>query len=92
MSFNNITEIREANAAAGHYWFNESCRAETKILGGRYWVESRPRERVPSDHPEGARWYAAVKANDDGTVEWFDTNHTRMESFEAARELLNSVL
>ncbi|WP_195165881.1 hypothetical protein [Mycobacteroides abscessus] len=44
MGFNNIAEVKKANKALGHHWFDpdpsREHRVETEVLGGFYWVES----------------------------------------------------
>ncbi|MGI6797959.1 hypothetical protein [Gordonia sihwensis] len=93
MPFEKISEIRSANAAIGHHWFETAgCRAETPILGGRYWVESRPAVDDPRDVPDGRRWYAAVQAADDGSVRWVDHNQNRLDSLEEARAMIDALL
>lgn len=94
MPYSTISEIMSANKAVGHYWFNEPCRAETPILGGYYWVESRPiheEDHSLADFPTG-RSYAPVVASDDGTVNWLDTDATRLPTLAEARARIDAVL
>lgn len=85
--YKTITEIKAANKALGHFWFDQPCRTETPILGGYYWVESRPRDDDP-----GRRWYAPVKADDEGMVFWVDTNANRLDTLDAARAVIDEIL
>jgi hypothetical protein len=94
MPYSSISEIQAANKALGHYWFDEPCRAETPILGGYYWVESRPvneRDHDLADFPSG-RSYAPVVASDDGRVDWLDSNAIRLATLGEARALIDAVL
>lgn len=44
--FKNITEVKKANKAIGHHWFDRDTieyhgsKVETPVMGGFYWVES----------------------------------------------------
>jgi hypothetical protein len=61
-----LPTILRANKAIGHYWFEHDpvrvYRRETKLLGGRYWVES-------SWNYDGTkREYLAVAADPNGGI------------------------
>ncbi|WP_336794399.1 hypothetical protein [Gordonia malaquae] len=84
MPFSTITEIRNANKAAGGAWFDQPCRAETAIIDGHYWVESRAK----AHHEGDGRWYAAVHVTDDGRVKYLDHDQTRLDSVDAARQTI----
>lgn len=91
MVYKTISEIKEANRRAGFFWFDESCRAETPIRGGSYWVESRPRHDSEIS-TSGSRWYAPVVALDDGSVDWVDNTATRLETFAEAKAMLDNAV
>lgn len=63
--FRNITEVKRANRAIGHHWFNAKLgRAVTPLMGGFYWVEAVP------NYDGMATDYMAVGASPDGAVQY----------------------
>ncbi|MGI6797972.1 hypothetical protein [Gordonia sihwensis] len=90
MPYATITEIQAANRALNRYWFDRESNPETEIIGGHYWVESRPR-RDSSARP-GDRWYAAVRADDDGSVSYLDSSRCSLESLDEALADITAVL
>lgn len=94
--FRNITEVKKANKAAGHFWFSPATikaftsRVESPIMGGRYWVEST------TNADDTDREYKLVVAHDSGDVQYltqpgtytvfrFDT---RVEALDALTEYI----
>jgi len=94
MPYTTINEIKAANKALGHYWFDEPCRAETPIIAGYYWVESRPIDEDDYSHAEfpSGRSYAPVIASDDGEVNWLDHDARRLATLDEARALIDAAL
>lgn len=85
--FKNITEVKRANKAAGHYWFSvKDSRRVSPLIGGRYWVESnRPfRDNEP-------RKIQAAGAADNGEVTWLKGGDT-FESVDAAKAYIRDVI
>ena len=70
MTYRNITEIKQANKAIGHYWFSPATikhfasRVESPIMEGRYWVESTRN----SDNSD--REYKLCRVDDDGVIQY----------------------
>ena len=68
-TYRNVEEIREANAAAGLFFFSPSTmrffdsRVGSRVYGGRYFVTS---ERFSEASP---RLYTVRRAEDDGSIE-----------------------
>lgn len=87
--YNNISEIKKANKERGHFWFNEDCRAETGIIEGRYWIESRPKDLRGE---ETGRTYGVVMAEDNGEVRWVDSEAILLPTFEEAKAVLDKHL
>lgn len=66
--YRNITEVKRANKAIGHHWFEydptREHRRETPIIGGFYWVESL------WNFDKTARLFVAVAASPDGSIQY----------------------
>jgi hypothetical protein len=87
--YKNFTEIRRANKAIGHHWFEvdptRNHRRETVLLGGRYWVESR-------DNFDGtAREYLAVAADPNGRVSYLH-GAQRFATLAQARAIIDTII
>ena len=88
-TYRNITEVKKANKAVGHYWFSPdtikhfASRVETPIMGGRYWVEST-RNADDSD-----REYKLCAASDDGVVGYLHDDKRNILRFASRTEALD---
>jgi hypothetical protein len=69
MTFFTIQQIKDANKAAGHFFFSPSTmtffrsRVLRGVIGGHYFITS---EQFDASSP---RLYTVRRANDDGTIE-----------------------
>jgi hypothetical protein len=84
-----LPEIKRANKAIGHYWFEHdpvrAYRRETKLLGGRYWVES-------SWNYDGTkREYLAVAADPNGGIGYLHGTE-RFPTLAEAVAVINAIL
>lgn len=85
--FKNITEVKKANKAAGHYWFSvKDSRVVSTVMGGRYWVESN----APFNDDEPRRIQAAGAA-DSGEVTWLN-DADEFESIDAAKAYIRGII
>ena len=91
MSFKTIAEVRAANKAAGHHFFERSTMrffdsaVESALYGGRFFVTS---EKGPV--AESVRRYTVREVSQDGKVSTrgeFQAYRTIEDAREAAREL-----
>jgi hypothetical protein len=87
--FRNITEVKRANKAIGHHWFESdptrNYRRETALLGGHYWVES-------SDNFDGtAREYMAVATDANGGVSYLH-GAQRFATLAQARAIIDTII
>lgn len=84
MTYNTITDIRNANKALGHHWFEPGTmrsfqsRIASGVLGGRYFVTS---EKNGCSHP---RLFTVRRANDDGSIDTV-SDFQQFETLTAAR-------
>lgn len=87
MGFSGFAEIKRANKAVGHYWFEHDPqrehRIESQLLNGRFWIES-----AWAEPEQRSRCYQLVAADEDGTVSYM-LEARRFNSLEAARAALD---
>lgn len=94
MSYNTIDDIKDANTALGHSWFDaETARyhgssVESEIIGGCYFVESSYRELGDSD---SGKVFRAVGASPDGNVQYVSGGDT-FDTADAAREYIDGIV
>ncbi|MEB3023072.1 MULTISPECIES: hypothetical protein [Mycolicibacter] len=90
MGFHDFAEIRKANEAIGHFWFEHDPqrghRIETPLLDGRYWIESQW-----ADFDESSRCYQLVEVSTDGSIKYL-LDARRFEGIDEARAELNAIL
>lgn len=91
MSYRNITEIKKANKAAGHYWFSTetvrhlAARVETPIIEGRYWVESTQTD-------DSGREYKLCAASDEGVVGYLHDDNRNILRFPTRTEAIDHLV
>lgn len=88
MGFRNLAEIKKANSAIGHHWFEHDRqrehRVESDLIAGRYWIES-------AWNFEGTqRNYALVEAAEDGSIQYLLAAR-RFDDIESARAELDAI-
>lgn len=90
--FRNITEVKRANKAIGHFWFApdpvNQHRVETKIIGGHYWVESA---NLGCTGRRDRRGYAAVAADPNGAVSYLH-GAERFPTLDGARAIIDAIV
>lgn len=86
-----ISDVRDANAAVGHYWFSKDTmrffdsRVESALYGGRFFITSEKR----GFDDDARRTYAVRVAMDDGKIEQIGTAMNFIEDArDYARELV----
>ena len=89
--FKNITEVKRANKARGHYWFSPATvksfksRVETPVQGGFYWVEST------TNYNDTAREYLAVGCSPDGDIQYLH-GAQRFATKASAQRIIDAIL
>lgn len=89
MTYRNITEIKQANKAIGHYWFSPATvkhfasRVESPVMEGRYWVEST-RNADNSD-----REYKVCRVDDHGVIRYVANDKYEVYRFASRVEALD---
>lgn len=69
MTFLNIADVRRANKAKGHHWFDKATmeffasRIESRLIAGRYFITS---EKTGFD--DETRAFSVRVAHDDGSI------------------------
>lgn len=96
--FRTMEDVREANRAIGHHWFDADTlrffrsRIGGALYGGRYFVSSEQFQGSWSEgHYSEPRRYTVRVANQDGTVDTvgeFQAYASRAQALRAIRELL----
>ncbi len=87
--FRNITEVKRANKALGHHWFeadpSREHRRETDIIGGFYWVESS------WDFNRTNREFLAVAASPDGAIQYLH-GAERFATLAEAKAIIDAIV
>lgn len=95
--YSTIQQIRDANEARGHHFFEPGAmrffrsRIGRTVYGGRYFITSE--QFVDSNYRAWPRQYTIRRANDDGsidTVDEFGKFDSTAEAARAIKQLLNA--
>ncbi len=84
--FKNISEVKAANKALGHYFFTPQTmrfwrsRVETKLYGGQYFVTS--------EYYAAALRYTIRQALEDGSIKTISEFKSRGEAIDKIKELI----